>query len=257
MTDDFTAIIADDEPVLRFHLKQMLGDVWSELDVAAMAASGDEAWQLIETVRPRVVFLDIKMPGMTGLDVAERMQQAGLTRECAVVFLTAYDEYAVRAFEHEAIDYLLKPVDEKRLEQTRDRILQRLARPAPTQVDLSDLKRLLSRDGSRETLRWLNVQRGEDIHIIDVTSVLYFLAEDKYTTVVTDEGEYLLRKSLKQLEAELDDQAFWRIHRSTLVQVARIDRVERSFSGQLKVHVRGARKPLGVSRRFADRFKTM
>lgn len=257
MTHDLTAIIADDEPILRYHLKQMLGDLWSELDITAMAATGDEAWQLIETVRPKVVFLDIKMPGLTGLDVAERMQQAGLTRDCAVVFLTAYDEYAVQAFEREAIDYLLKPVDEKRLEQTRDRILQRLERPAPSQVDLADLKRLLGRGTSGEPLRWLNVQRGEDIHVIDVASVLYFLAEDKYTTVVTDEGEYLLRKSLKQLETELDGQAFWRIHRSTLVQVGRIDRVERSFSGQLKVHMRGVSKPLGVSRRFADRFKTM
>lgn len=257
MTTELTAIVADDEPVLRYHLKQMLGDIWSELDIAAMAATGDEAWALIEAVKPRVVFLDIKMPGLSGLEVAERMQSAGLTTDCAVVFLTAYDEYAVKAFEREAIDYLLKPVDETRLAHTRDRILQRLARPEPTQVDLADLKQVLTQGSTADSLRWLNVQRGDDIHILDVNSVLYFEAEDKYTTVVTEDGDYLIRKSLKQLETELDEQVFWRIHRSTLVQVARIERVERTFSGQLKVHVRGAPKPLAVSRRFAERFKAM
>lgn len=255
---ELTALIADDEPVLRYHLNRILADLWSDLDIVAMAASGEEAWQLIETVRPRVVFLDIKMPGLTGLEVAERMQRAGLTRDCVVVFLTAYDEYAVEAFEREAIDYLLKPIDESRLERTRDRILQRLERPETSEVNLADLKRLLSGGGpGGGALRWLNAQRGDDIFVIDVEDVLYFLAEDKYTTVVTREGEYLIRKSLKQLEAELSDQQFWRIHRSTLVQVARIDRVERTLSGQLKVHIKGGRKPLGVSRRFSDRFKQM
>lgn len=253
---DLKAIIADDEPVLRYHLQRMLGDVWSDLDIAATAATGEEAWTLIEAVRPNVVFLDIKMPGLTGLEVAARMQQAGLTRECALVFLTAYDEYAIEAFEREAIDYLLKPVDEQRLERTRDRVLNRLAKPEPGYVEMNDLKRLLNRNGP-ETLRWLNVLKGEDIYVIDVRDVLYFLAEDKYTTVVTGDGEYLIRKSLKQLELELDDQLFWRIHRSTLVQVPRIDHVERTFSGQLKVHVRGGAKLLSVSRRFAERFKQM
>lgn len=255
---ELTALIADDEPVLRYHLNRILSDLWSDLNIVAMAATGEEAWQLIDTVRPQVVFLDIRMPGLTGLEVAERMQQAGLTRDCAVVFLTAYDEYAVEAFEREAIDYLLKPIDETRLERTRDRILKRLERPETAQVDLADLRRLLSGSGTgSEPLRWLNVQRGDDIYVIDIETVLYFLAEDKYTTVVTPEGEYLIRKSLKQLEAELSDQQFWRIHRSTLVQVARIDRVERTFSGQLKVHIKGGRNPLSVSRRFADRFKQM
>lgn len=255
---ELTALIADDEPVLRYHLNRILSDLWSDLDIVAMAATGEEAWQLIDTVRPQVVFLDIKMPGLTGLEVAERMQQAGLTRDCAVVFLTAYDEYAVEAFEREAVDYLLKPIDETRLERTRDRILQRLERPATAQVDLADLKRLLSAgEAGNGPLRWLNAHRGEDIYVIDVESVLYFLAEDKYTTVVTADGEYLIRKSLKQLEAELDNQQFWRIHRSTLVQVACIDRVERTFSGQLKVHMKSGRNPLIVSRRFSDRFKQM
>ncbi|MHA7881502.1 MAG: LytR/AlgR family response regulator transcription factor [Saccharospirillum sp.] len=257
MTDELTAVIADDEPVLRFHLKQKLGDLWSELDVAAMAANGDEAWALIEHVRPNVVFLDIKMPGLTGLEVAARMQAAGLTEACAIVFLTAYDEFAIEAFEREALDYLLKPLDDDRLIRTRDRVLQRLARPEPTQVELSDLKRLLEHAASTPVMRWLTVQRQDDIFVIDVGAVLYFEAQDKYTTVVTDEGEYLIRKSLKHLEADLDSHAFWRIHRSTLVQVAHIQRVERTLSGQLKVHIKGTRKPLSVSRRFSDRFKAM
>jgi DNA-binding LytR/AlgR family response regulator len=255
---ELTALIADDEPVLRYHLNQMLSDMWSDLNIVAMAATGDEAWQLIETVRPQVVFLDIKMPGMTGLEVAERMQLAGLTRDCAVVFLTAYDEYAVNAFEREAVDYLLKPIDDARLERTRDRILVRFEQPVSAQVDLTELKQLLSAPGSDNgPLRWLNAQRGDDIYVIDVDSVLYFSAEDKYTTVVTGEGEYLIRKSLKQLETELNGQQFWRIHRSTLVQVARIERVERTFSGHLRVHLKGGRKSLSVSRRFSDRFKQM
>lgn len=254
---DLTAIIADDEPVLRYHLQQMLGDLWSDLEIAATAATGDEAWTLIETVRPAVVFLDIKMPGLSGLEVAARMQQAGLTRECALIFLTAYDKHAIEAFEREAIDYLLKPIDERRLERTRDRVLDRLAKPEAEHVELDDLKRLLDRNGPATSLRWLNALKGEDIYVIDVQDVLYFLAEDKYTTVVTGDGQYLIRKSLKQLESELDEQLFWRIHRSTLVQVSRIDRVERTFSGQLKVHVKGAAKPLSVSRRFSERFKQM
>ena len=255
---ELTALIADDEPVLRYHLNEMLSDMWSDLNIVAMAATGDEAWQLIETIRPQVVFLDIKMPGMTGLEVAERMQVAGLTRDCAVVFLTAYDEFAVDAFEREAIDYLLKPIDDARLERTRDRVLARFEHPVSAQVGLSELKQLLSAPiAVSAPLRWLNAQRGDDIHVIDVDSVVYFSAEDKYTTVVTTEGEYLIRKSLKQLEAELSEQHFWRIHRSTLVQVSGIDRVERTFSGQLRVHLKSGHKPLPVSRRFSDRFKQM
>lgn len=257
MPNRLTAVIADDEPVLRYHLQRMLGDLWSDLHIAATAATGDEAWTLIEAVTPDVVFLDIKMPGLGGLDVAARMQRTGLTKTCALVFLTAYDEHAVKAFEHEAIDYLLKPIDERRLEQTRDRVLARLSRPEPTQVDLNDLKRLLGRSAPAASLKWLKAQKGDDIHIIDVANVVCFLSEDKYTTVITRDGDYLIRKSLRQLEAELDDQQFWRIHRSTLVRVAGIERVERTFTGQLKVHLAGMNKPLAVSRRFSDRFKQM
>lgn len=255
MSRPLTAVIADDEPVLRHHLNQLLADLWSELQPVALAGDGDEAWRQIERLQPDVVFLDIRMPGLTGLEVAERMQRAGLTARTALVFLTAYDEYAVEAFEREALDYLLKPVDEARLRRTRDRVLARLAQPQALNVDLNQLRGLLN-DAGAKPLRWLNTQRGEDIHVIDVAEVLCFRAEDKYTTVVTAAGESLIRKSLRQLEEELDSSQFWRIHRSTLVQVAQIEKVEKTLTGRLKVHLKGGRTE-AVSRRFADRFRQM
>ncbi|PTY38593.1 hypothetical protein BGP77_10425 [Saccharospirillum sp. MSK14-1] len=255
MSQGLTAVIADDEPVLREHLKQLLTQQWPELTIVAMAGDGDEAWRLIDLHRPDVVFLDIRMPGRNGLDVAESMQQAGLTQNTALVFLTAYDQYAVEAFEREALDYLLKPVEPVRLDRTRERILAHQEPAADTSLDVTQLRQLIEAVG-RPPLRWLNVQRGQDIRVVDVADVLCFRAEDKYTTVVTAAGESLIRKSLRQLEEELDTQQFWRIHRSTLVQVAHIDRVEKTLTGRLKVHLKGGRTE-EVSRRFADRFRQM
>ncbi len=250
------ALIADDEPVLRYHLQQLLGELWPELEIAATASNGEEAWQLTEAIKPDVLFLDIKMPVMTGLEVAKRIQDAGLSSECRVIFLTAFDEFAVEAFEREAIDYLLKPVDEKRLEQSIARIQQAQAQEAPQLIDVAQLESLIPRTQS-PTLRWLNCQRGEDIFVIDIDDVLYFQAEDKYTTVVTHEGESIIRKSLKQLEEATDSDEFWRIHRSTLVQVKHIERVEKTLTGKYLVHIKGKKQALTVSRRFNERFKQM
>lgn len=254
--NELTVLIADDEPLLRFHLHKMLQSLWPEVDTFIMAANGDEAWTEIEARRPQVVFLDIKMPGLSGVEVAARMQAEGLTRDCALVFLTAYDEYAVEAFQREALDYVLKPVDEMRLTQTVERLRDRLDKPDPMVADLTELSQWM-RSARSDWLKWINAQRGEDIHVIDVDSVLLFRAEDKYTTVVSDSGDYLIRKSLKQLEAELDPNRFWRVHRSVIVRVDAISRVGRDLAGGQKVHLRGLQKPLPVSRRFAERFKQM
>lgn len=201
------------------------------------------------------------MPGCSGLEVAARAQRAGLTGQCAIVFLTAYDEYAVQAFEVEALDYLLKPIDERRLQQARDRLVRRW-QDTGTQstADQDTLQRVLSRleaSESQQAMNWLTVSRGESVYVIAVRDVLYFRAEDKYTTVVTADGHYLIRKSLRQLEEVLPADEFWRIHRSTLVQAAAIERVEKLLTGQLRVHLRDCTRTLPVSRRFSDRFRPM
>ncbi len=256
MPDTLTVLLADDEPMLRFHLQRQLQDLWPEIDSILTAANGEEAWALIQQAVPAVVFLDIRMPGLSGIEVAERMQAQGLTRDCGLVFLTAYDEYAVQAFEREALDYLLKPVSEARLRQTLVRLQARLQEPEPVLADLGELKQWV-RAEHRQWLRWINAQQGDDIHVIDVSAVLLFRAEDKYTTVVTAEGEYLIRKSLKQLEQELDPEEFWRVHRSVIVRVPAIERVRRDMTGGLRVHLKGLKQPQPVSRRFAERFRQM
>ena len=262
MTDPVPVLIADDEPLLRFHLQKLLEDIWPEIDRFFTAANGTEAWQQIEQHRPSAVFLDIKMPGMSGIEVAARMQAAGITGECGLVFLTAYDEYAVNAFEREALDYVLKPVDEQRLEKTVARLQSRLSAlesDAGADAGAPDLSALQQWLGQQTTpwLKWVNAQHGDDIHVLDVAQVLLFRAEDKYTTVVTADGEYLIRRTLKQLESELDPHRFWRVHRSVLVQVGAIERVKREQSGTMKVYLKNLKKAQPVSRRFADRFRQM
>ncbi len=256
-----TALIADDEATLRHHLDRLLADYWSELEIVARVSDGEAAWRELSEKRPDVAFLDIRMPGCSGLEVAARAQRAGLSDQCAVVFLTAYDEYAVQAFEHEAVDYLLKPIDEGRLQQARDRLVRRWQHAGSrSTADPDTLQRVLARLESAETgqaLNWLTVSRGESIYVIAVADVLYFRAEDKYTTVVTGESSYLLRKSLRQLEDSLPGDQFWRIHRSTLVQASAIARVEKTLTGQLRVHLKDCTKSLPVSRRFSERFRPM
>lgn len=256
-----TCLLADDEPILRFHLQRQLEELWPELDSIITAANGDEAWALIQESQPQVVFLDIKMPGASGLEVAHRMQASGLTKNCQVVFLTAYDQHALEAFEREALDYLLKPLDEKRLEKTLDRLRRNLEERQPQLASLQHLEELLNtrnqlaKTAAPRYLKWIKALQSDSIHVLDVEQILAFQAEDKYTTLITAEGDFLIRTSLKQLEQELDPDLFWRIHRSTLVQVSQIARVSRSFTGQLEVQVEGIKKPLAVSRRFADQFK--
>lgn len=248
-------LIADDEPLLRFHLQKALENVWPDADIVAQAANGEEALALIEECQPDVAFLDIKMPGLTGLEVALKLTQKNIATQ--VVFLTAYDEYAVAAFDRGAVDYLLKPLDEKRLLKTVER-LQQLTNEvenADPSLQLESLVELVNRIERSGGLVWLNVQKGNAIKVIAVSDIQFFRAEDKYTTVVTAEDEYLLRMSIRQLEAQLDTQQFWRIHRSTLVNMQYVDKVERNEAGHYELFMTGRAKALPVSRAHQHLFK--
>ena len=249
-----TIIIADDEPLLRFHLQKTLAEVWPEADVIAQAANGEEAWSLINELKPDVAFLDIHMPGLTGLEVALQIAKTELA--CQVVFLTAYDQYAVQAFERGAVDYLLKPLDENRMQQTVQRLIAREpAQPKTEVANIDLLLEMVNATGSQRHLTWLNAQQGESVKVIHVDDVLFFLAQDKYTTLVTETGEYLLRQSIKQLEEQLNADLFWRIHRSTLVNIRFVDRVEKNLQGQCSIKLKNYSKPLAVSRAKQHLFK--
>jgi DNA-binding LytR/AlgR family response regulator len=201
--NEVKAVIADDEAPLRQFLRARLSEVWPELVICGEAKNGKEALDLIESQCPHIAFLDIKMPGLTGMDVAEKI--AG---SCRIVFVTAYDEYAVEAFEKEAVDYLLKPVSKERLEKTVKRLKEDLATGAALPIEI--LQRLmirLSREKGSGSLQYLRVQHGDGVRLVHVDDVIYFKAEDKYTTVITREGESLVRKPIKELAVKLKDRS--------------------------------------------------
>jgi DNA-binding LytR/AlgR family response regulator len=252
----YKAIIADDEKELRGYLKTMLAETWPELEVCGEAINGKEALKLIESCRPQVVFLDIKMPGLTGLEVAKKI--AGI---CHIVFVTAFDQYAVEAFEREAIDYLVKPITKKRLIQTIHRLKKQFkASPEPpaglaemiTQV-LSSLKN----NANANYLQWIKAQHKDSVRLIPVEDVDYFRAEDKYTLVMTAEGETLIKKSIKELSGELDPQQFWQIHRGAIVNVSRIENISRSLTGRGVIKLKKRPEALTVSRQYLHLFKQM
>lgn len=245
-----TAIIAEDEPMLAAMLKTRLGESWPELDIVGEASNGEEALAMAQSLRPDIAFLDIRMPLRSGLDVAR-----DLNGRCHVVFVTAYDEYAVSAFEEGAVDYVLKPPTKERIDKVVQRLKSRLT------VGPFDLSALLSRLASRESgvapLKWVRASHGSSMRVIDVNEVLYFQAEDKYTKVVTPDAEALIRKPIKELYEELDPEAFWQIHRSTIVNLRAIARVERDWRDQPVILLKGRSEKLTVSRTFAHRFKAM
>jgi DNA-binding LytR/AlgR family response regulator len=238
---------------LRQFLRARLSEVWPELVICGEAKNGREALDLIEKLRPHIAFLDIKMPGLTGMDVAEKI--AG---SCRIVFVTAYDEYAVEAFEKEAVDYLLKPVSKERLEKTVKRLKEDLATGAALPIEI--LQRLmirLSREKGSGSLQYLRVQHGDGVRLVHVDDVIYFKAEDKYTTVITREGESLVRKPIKELAEELDPEKFWQIHRGSIVNVRFIARVSRSLTGKGVVKLKDRSETLTVSNRYLHLFKQM
>jgi len=245
------AIIAEDEPVLREDLAEMLGNLWPGLEIAAKVADGVEALRALDELHPDVMFLDIQMPGLSGLDVA---RQAG--GRCHIVFVTAYDQYAVAAFEQGAVDYVLKPYFAGRLATTIARLKEKLAAPP---VDLSRMLSLLSTKGGagRQHLRWINASRGNAVRLITVEEIVYFKADSKYTCVFTADGESLIRKTIKELTDELDPTSFWQIHRSTLVNVNAIESVVRDLRGHVQVRLKNRRELLPVSESCAHLFRSM
>jgi DNA-binding LytR/AlgR family response regulator len=245
-----TALIAEDEPMLRAQLKARLKAAWPELEIVAEAGNGEEALTMADAARPDIAFLDIRMPVLSGIDAARE-----LAGRCHVVFVTAYDEYAVAAFDEGAIDYVLKPPMPERIAKVVDRLKARLAQ-AP--LDLSALlAKLSARDEGNGPLKWIRASLGASMKMIPVDEVLYFQAEDKYTKVVTGEGEALIRKSIKELYESLDPETFWQIHRGTIVSLRAIARVDRDWRGEPVIVLKGRDTKLAVSRTFAHRFKAM
>ncbi|MDT8866632.1 LytR/AlgR family response regulator transcription factor [Vibrio fluvialis] len=256
MRPDVTALIADDEPLLRRHLNQSLADVWPQLTVVATADNGETALEAIHQHQPDIVFLDIRMPKLDGMALANKLK--GLIKPPLVVFVTAFDEYALRAFDTNAADYLLKPVTESRLQQCCERLQQRLQSAQQTAPDMTQLISQLSQLNVKPSyLTWLKASKGEEIHLIAAADVLYLKAEDKYLSVYKqgerEIEEYLLRSSLKELLAQLNPDQFWQIHRSVAVNVAKVDKVKKDFTGKMHVYI-GERK-LAVSRALQSQFK--
>jgi DNA-binding LytR/AlgR family response regulator len=244
-----TALIAEDEPLLREQLKRRLLEAWPELAIVHEAASGTDAVDAFDRAPTDAAFLDIRMPGLSGLDVARAIGD-----RAHIVFVTAYDEYAIAAFEEGAVDYLLKPVTAERI----DKVVARLrARLGSQPLDLEGLlQRLASRD-PQQHLKWIRASSANAMRMVPVEDVLFFQSEDKYTKVVTGEGELLIKKPIKELFDELDPEAFWQIHRSTIVSLRAIARVERDWRDQPVITLKGRPEKLVVSRTFAHRFKAM
>ena len=246
-------LIADDEPHLARALATELATLWPGLELLPPARNGVEAAQRIATLRPEVAFLDIQMPGLTGLEVAQGIE--GSTR---VVFVTAYDEYAVQAFEQQALDYVLKPVKAERLQRTIERVQRAIATPpAETGQLLAALQRLMPAAASPDRLRWVRASSGELTHQVDVQEVLFFRADDKYTCVQTAHAEHLIRTPIAELSAQLDPQQFVQVHRSTIVNLAHLAGTRRDENSRLFLRIRGHAQELPVSRAYVHLFKAM
>jgi DNA-binding LytR/AlgR family response regulator len=260
----FRALVAEDESILAQALIQALQRLWPELQVGGIAENGIAAIQEALAQRPDVLFLDIKMPGKTGLEAAEELAEEWPedTPFPLVVFVTAYDEYALQAFEQAAVDYVLKPVSDGRLSKTIDRLKARLGQH---QERGSELERVIGQlrslstaaPASAERLTIIRAAVGNQIRMIPVAQVLYFEATDKYVNVVTADSESLIRTSLKELMPQLDGNQFWQIHRGTVVNANCIEAAIRDDAGKLSVNLRGHDKRLAVSRVFAHLFKQM
>ncbi|HVF63811.1 MAG TPA: LytTR family DNA-binding domain-containing protein [Casimicrobiaceae bacterium] len=244
-----TALIADDEPLLREQLKRRLSETWPELAIAIEAGNGAEALALFDAAPTDIAFLDIHMPGLSGLETAR-----SIGGRAHVVFVTAYDDHAVEAFEEGAIDYLLKPVTSERLTKVVARLKSRLS---STPHDIEALIQRLNHRGGDPYLRWIRASLGASMRMLAVEDVLFFQAEDKYTKVVTADGEALIKKPIKELYEELDPEAFWQIHRSTIVSLRAIANVERDWRDQPVITLKSRPEKLTVSRTFAHRFKAM
>jgi len=246
-----TAIVAEDEPILRAQLEGKLRKLWPELEIIASVGDGAAALEALEDRAPDFMFLDIQMPEMTGVEVARHVGS-----RAHVVFVTAYDQYAIQAFETGAVDYILKPATDDRLAMTIARLKAKLSSP-PT-----DLNAVLSRIAeqmapNREKLDWIKATVGQNLRLIPVAEVLFFQSDEKYTRVVLADGEALIKTPIRELMDGLDPKVFWQIHRSTVVNASAIASVSRDFRGQAHVKIKGKDESLVVSRIYSHLFKQM
>jgi DNA-binding LytR/AlgR family response regulator len=252
-----TAIIADDERLMRDQLRLRLAQVWPELEILGEAKNGDEAVELVAQLKPDLTFLDIRMPGKTGMEAARE-----IGGQSHVVFVTAYDQYAIEAFERGAVDYLLKPTEVERLTLTVERLKERLGKPKGEAVNDS-VSAMLSQLAEKiaapkpKYLQWIQASIGQDLRMIPVEDILFFRSDEKYTCVQTEKFEALIRKPVRDLAEELDPSLFWQIHRATLVNVNAIEGVTRDIRGRHLVLVKGRPEKLEVSRSFLHLFKQM
>ncbi len=270
------AVIADDERLMRDQLRSRLQQVWPELEVVAQAKNGLEAVQAVSEHKPDVIFLDIRMPGLTGVEAAKEIAQLDVGEEGELpemVFITAYDQYAMEAFEQGAVDYVLKPADPQRLRVTVERLKRRLqlrradaagmasdATPLEVKPSVQQWLHALSSKMSGQAptyLAWLQASVGQTIQMVPVEDVLYCVSDDKYTRVQTAKQAFLIRKPIKELVDNLDPQLFWQIHRSTLVNVKAIAGIQRDERGRQEVSVKGRTEKLTVSRNAASLFRAM
>ncbi len=247
------AIIAEDEAAQRHALADLLRDEWPELEIVASCEDGLSAMEALQEHQPHVAFLDIRMPGVSGIEVAR-----AASGKVHVVFVTAYDEYAVAAFETGAADYLLKPVVPDRLRKAVQRLRARIEANAST-----DLTRLLEtldsrwRDRRATRLKWVKASIGDTVKMFPVEDVLFFQAQDKYVRVVTSTDEAVIRTPLKELVGQLDGDMFWQIHRSILVRASAIDRVQKDALGRCHARLKGSSELLPVSVPYQSRFRSM
>jgi DNA-binding LytR/AlgR family response regulator len=244
------AIIADDEPHLAADLQRRLARLWPELEVVAVLHDGVAAAQALTEAKPDLAFLDIRMPGLNGLDVARSAPSC-----CRVVFVTAFDDHAVQAFEQAAADYLLKPISDERLARCVERLKLRI--PAVQDELLTRLQQLLSAPQKMEPLRWLRAQVGQTVRLVAVEEVCYFQSADKYTSVVTRDAELLLRTPLKELIGQLDPAEFWQVHRATVVNVREILSAHHDLLGKVTLTLRDRPEKLAVSRSYGYLFRQM
>jgi len=257
-----TALIADDEPLLRERLRAHLTRLWPELQIVGEARNGREAIEMFDELAPQIVFLDVQMPGLSGIEAAR-----AVARRSQIVFVTAHAKYAVEAFEHGAIDYLVKPFDEARLADTVQRLRERLQRPAADAAASAGLDAVLDRladelrqrgAGERTAyLQWIRASVGTSVRLIPVEQIAFMRADEKYTLVVWQGGEALIRKTIRELADELDPQRFAQIHRSVIVNLHEVAQVHRGLNETAEVHLKGRTDVLPVSRSYVHVFRQM
>ena len=255
---NFRGVIAEDEELLRTALSSLLKEAWPQLQIVAECEDGASALESIAELQPDVAFLDIRMPGLTGIEMARGLADASPRTQ--VVFVTAYDQYAIDAFEQGAIDYLLKPITRERLLATVQRSQARAAAGHPDGATLEALLRHLSAremPASKPPLVWITASTGKDTRLIMVDDVAYFQADNKYTTVMTAEGESLLRTPLRELLDSLDAATFKQIHRSTIVNMKAVASVSRDDTGRGRLKLKNRPETLTVSQPFMSLFRNM